>query len=295
MIKKTIQVLLSEIVDYAGLFPPAKLPMAAAAANFAEYKNSEYGWMLGRFVVAVSRLAEFTENAEKFFSRDEKIWRLSILADEEISETARKIKEFNRAFAGKAIIDAIEAKADSVSEIEILSAHLPVNADVYAELPLDENLPDLIKAVAAQNLRAKIRTGGITPEAFPTIEKIIEFMRRCIAADVPFKATAGLHHPLRCLKPLTYEKDAPEGTMNGFLNLFLTAAFLCQNPENDFSVELMKETAARNFVFTDESILWKNHTVSLHEIEFIRRNGAISFGSCSFAEPVEDLREIKLL
>ena len=55
---ESLRILLSDAIDYAGLFPPASLDMPAAAENFARYLNCEFRWMLGRFVVPAERLAE---------------------------------------------------------------------------------------------------------------------------------------------------------------------------------------------------------------------------------------------
>ena len=46
------------LIDYAGLFPPAALPMAGAVAEYAEALRGEHAWMLGRFIVPASRIAE---------------------------------------------------------------------------------------------------------------------------------------------------------------------------------------------------------------------------------------------
>src|SRR5438477_108730 len=93
----------------------------------------------------------------------------------------------------------------------------------YAGLfpPAGLSMPDAVATLAITGQRAKIRTGGVTPEAFPKSAEIVRFVRTCLAANVPFKATAGLHHPIRCFHPLTYDADSPQGTMHGFLNLFL--------------------------------------------------------------------------
>jgi hypothetical protein len=53
--------LLRDLIDYAGLFPPASLDMAAAVANYDSYSRSEWNWILGRFIVPVARLGEFEE------------------------------------------------------------------------------------------------------------------------------------------------------------------------------------------------------------------------------------------
>ncbi len=292
----SVRALLAEIVDYAGLFPPSQLPMGEAVANYAAYLKSRYKWMLGRFVVPVARLSEFAEHAAESFETSSDVWKLSVLASDAIDETVENIAAFNRRYTGKAIIDALEVKADTVLEIENIAVHLPENLTVYFELPLDEKLAESVITLAIAKHRAKIRTGGITPEAFPPIEKITRFMRICLAANVPFKCTAGLHHPLRALKSLTYEANAPIGRMNGFLNVFVAAAFLQQGYAPKLIHELLKDERADNFQFRADGVLWRQeyfaHTTQL---KFLREHGIISFGSCSFVEPIEDLQEIELL
>src|SRR5260370_40868899 len=54
-------VLLRDLIDYAGLFPPASLAMASSVANYDTYSQSEWNWILGRFIVPVARLGEFEE------------------------------------------------------------------------------------------------------------------------------------------------------------------------------------------------------------------------------------------
>ncbi len=295
-IEEPIKFLLAGIIDYAGLFPPSELPLDEAVANYAAYLTSRYKWMLGRFVVPSARLDEFFETAEKFFAESVEIWKLSVLASEDIDETVERIEAFNQRATGKAVADALEVKAANALEINNISLHLPAELTTYFELPLDENLSDSIIELAIRKRRAKIRTGGITPDAFPAIEKITRFMRICLAANVPFKCTAGLHHPLRGAKPLTYEANAPVGKMNGFLNVFLAAAFLQQGYEPKLIYKLLKDERADNFQFRADGVLWQQeYFVHTAQLKVLRDRSVISFGSCSFTEPVEDLREIGLV
>ncbi len=293
---ESIRVLIAEIVDYAGLFPPSQLPMNEAVANYAAYLDSNYKWMLGRFVVPVQRLDEFAASAAELFERSGEIWKLSVLASDDIGETVGKISAFNENLKGRAVADALEIKAHDAAEIKRIDAHLPKNLAVYFELPLDENLSESVVTLAIHRHRAKIRTGGITENAFPAIDKITRFIRLCLAANVAFKCTAGLHHPLRCRKPLTYETNAPVGKMNGFLNVFLAAAFLQQGYEPPLIHELLESERADDFQFRADGVLWKQeyfaHTTQLR---LLRERGIISFGSCSFTEPIEDLQELGLL
>ncbi len=295
--KESTRALLSEIVDYAGLFPPSALSMSEAVVNYATYKNSNYDWMLGRFVVPLRRLPEFVDSGHDFLSRDnESPWRLSVLASQDISETIRQIEDFNAENAPNAVCDAIETKADASWLIENIADAVPPNFAVYFEIPPGEDLADLVSTLAINKQRAKIRTGGVTADAFPNTAQIIQFMRTCLAANVPFKATAGLHHPLRCFKPLTYELNAPETVMNGFLNVFLAAGFLRLGYKPSLIAELFENEWAESFLFDDNGVLWRQeHFISTAQLRHLREKNIISFGSCSFEEPIADLQEIGIL
>lgn len=295
-VKESIRALLAEIVDYAGLFPPAQLSMPEAVINYATYKNSNYNWMLGRFVVPVARLDEFAKSGRDFFSRDGKAWKLSVLAGEDVYETVREIENFNAAYAAYAVCDALELKAKTGAQIEQLNETIPPELATYFEIPVDENLGDAVATLAICGRRAKIRTGGITADVFPVAADITRFIRTCVAANVPFKATAGLHHPLRCTKPLTYEKDAERGAMHGFLNVFLATAFLRQGYKTNLIIELLEDDWAESFQFEENGVLWRQeHFISAAQLKNAREKSIISFGSCSFDEPIADLQEIGIL
>ncbi|HYO76765.1 MAG TPA: hypothetical protein VE010_09910 [Thermoanaerobaculia bacterium] len=243
--KKSLRALLEGLIDYAGLFPPAALSMQDAVRNYARYREDEYAFALGRFVVPADRAEEVPET-----------FPLSVLGVDEIKA----------------------ATADDVARI----AGEANGRTVYVEIT-DVALLD---PIAEHGLRAKIRTGGITPDAFPAIGNIAEFLRACKAKGVAFKATAGLHHPLRCVRPLTYEPNAVTGTMHGFLNVFLAAAL------PDHAEAILEEGDATAFAFDDDGASWRGHRVSTDELIAMRRNFATSFGSCSFDEPIGDLREL---
>lgn len=296
-VKESVRALLTEIIDYAGLFPPAQISMPEAVINYVTYRNSNYNWMLGRFVVPVARLGEFLESADNFISMDSgRSWNLSVLAGEDVYQTIRQIEDFNRQNAPGVVCDALEIHASTESKIINTVNALPPNLTTYFEIPNDERLPNLISALAINNQRAKIRTGGTTPEAFPPVRAIIRFIRTCLAANVPFKATAGLHHPLRCYKPLTYESDAPEGIMNGFLNLFLATAFARYGFKPSLLEEILEDEFEESYEFNESGVLWRQeHFLNNSQLARVRQQNIISFGSCSFEEPIADLQELGLL
>jgi hypothetical protein len=295
--KESVHTLLAEIVDYAGLFPPSQISMAEAVTNYAAYKNSNYNWMLGRFIVPTARLDEFIESAYQLITPDaETPWRLSVLAGEDIYESVRRVDRFNTQNGSRVLCDALEVKAATVSKIENTVNILPNYLTAYFELPIDENLADLVSTLAIRGQRAKIRTGGLTADAFPSTAQIIRFTRTCLAANVPFKATAGLHHPIRCFKPLSYAPDAPYGTMHGFLNVCLAAGFARQGFKPNLLESLLEDEFSESFEFSDGGVTWhRDYILTVQQIARMREQNVISFGSCSFDEPIDDLKEIGIL
>lgn len=296
-VKESVRSLLAGSIDYAGLFPPSGLPISEAVINYAMYRNSNYSWMLGNFVVPAVQLVEFIENAGDFVSRDaETAWRLSVLAGEDLTETFRQIRDFTEKYSPGVVIDSIEVRANTVSKIANTVSSLPAGMKAYFELGLSNTFPDLLAEVAASGQYAKIRTGGVTPGAFPDSAAIIRFVRACLAANVPFKATAGLHHPLRCFRPLTYENNSPKGTMHGFLNLFLMTGFAREGYRPSLLEDVMEEEFDEVFRFADQSVSWRNdHGLYIWQLETLRKKGIHSFGSCSFDEPIADLQRLGIL
>jgi len=291
--------LLRDLIDYAGLFPPASLSMASSVANYDTYLNSRWTWILGRFIVPVARLGEFEKAHKALPSSSEKSggWRLSVLPGSDVVADVARIRDFNSRMMSadsgwKAMIESVEVKVASPEELARLSLVIPAELETYFEFPLS-SADECISAVARVGRRAKIRTGGETADKFPAAESVIEFIRLCAAADVPFKATAGLHHPLRSIHRLTYHSDSPSGMMHGFLNVFLAAAFLRAGMERALAISLLESCGP--FEFSSGCIHWRKNRLNTDEIAAARKDFAISFGSCSFTEPTDDLQSLHLL
>ena len=296
-------VLLRDLIDYAGLFPPASLAMAPSVANYDSYSRSEWNWILGRFIVPVGRLAEFEEAFAGLPAPPSgagfTTWRLSVLLGSDPVVDVAGIREFNTRLASsssgrRAVIESVEVKVASPEEISRLSGIIPAELATYFEFLLP-GCAECIAAVAGCGRRAKIRTGGETAEKVPAPENVVEFVRLCASANVPFKATAGLHHPLRSVHRFTYQTDSPSGIMHGFVNVFLAAAFLRAGMETKIAVKLLDEQSADAFHFTADGVDWRQHRLSQREIAAARLGFAVSFGSCSFTEPINDLKSLRLL
>jgi hypothetical protein len=289
-----IQDLMTGLIDYAGIFPPAGLDLVSAVKNYAAYRSGAYARFLGRFIVPVARLPEFERVATAIESPT---WSLSALASAGIDSELRKIDNFNESVSKNrdALIDSIEIKVADRHEIEEAMKVIPEALEVYFEIPITEDPKELIEAIAATGARAKVRTGGVTSDAFPSSIDLARFIRTCADEDVPFKATAGLHHPLRSVNRLTYEPGSDQALMHGFLNLFLGAAFSYNGMEDKELAELLEERSPEAFQFETGSVIWRGEMVVRGQLRNARNLFAISFGSCSFDEPIDDLKKLQLI
>jgi len=267
--------------------------MPIAVAQYAEYRAGADAWALGRYVVPVTRLRELEAAAAGAAPiAPAEPWRVSALVGTEVVRELDALGDFNCRHAGHGAValaaDVIEAKADSVEAVERLLDAMPRWAQAYVEIPLASDPHALVAAIARRGGRAKMRTGGVTAEAFPTAAQVLRFLRACTEARVPFKATAGLHHPLRAEYRLTYAPDSPRGTMFGYLNVFLTAALLRHGLSDKDALALLQERSPEAFRFSADAAEWQGHRVDRSAIEEARREGIVAFGSCSFTEPVEE-------
>lgn len=248
-----LQALLTRSIDYAGLFPPAALSLGAVIANYDSYSRGQYAWMLRRLVVRAAELADVPGLPDDC---------LSVLGDRDID------------------------RAGAIESTTLVEAQKPV----YCEVPV-RGLGQL-DAVLKSGCFAKIRTGGVKAEAIPSCEEVAAFILACAERKLPFKATAGLHHPVRGSYPLTYEPQAPRAVMHGFLNVLMAAAFAWHG-ERDIQ-PILADTDGSAFRFDDRAA-WRDNTLSFAEIEQARRDFMHSIGSCSFEEPVNELRQLGLL
>ncbi|MGE5232388.1 MAG: hypothetical protein ACM3NS_11645 [Deltaproteobacteria bacterium] len=292
---RSVRTLLHSLIDYAGLFPPAELGMNAAVASYSSYRAGEHCWALGRFVVPAVRLAEFERAVEPCLPAAGAPWRLAALAGPDLAADLAAVAEFNRRHSGRATVDTIEIKGAMRQAIAAAVGAIDGRLDTYVELPIARDPAPLVAELARLGARAKVRTGGVTADAFPPAADLLRFLQRCVEAGVPFKATAGLHHPLRGAYRLTYAPQSPSAVMFGFLNVFLAVAFLEHGMGWADALALLEETSADTFRFGEEGVEWRTHRLSEAELRHTRRRSAMAFGSCSFQEPLDDLRALGLL
>ena len=295
----SVKALLSSVVDYAGLFPPAKLDMEEAMSNYARYQATPYNWMLGHFVVPASRLDELEELLPRFALKQ---WSIGAIVSPDVELELDRVHSFHK--KNQIAIAALEFPPLSPTEIEKVFPRLPREVDSFFEIPFKGDIDAYLAALQHTGASAKVRTGGITAEAFPNTAQLCQFIVACAKAQVPFKATAGLHHALPANYPLTYEPDSPLSYMQGFLNVAILAALVYwQKVTPEEALEVLQESSIEGLQLNADGIAWRvkpsyhneNHYLNLAEIEEVRKRFFRSFGSCSFQEPIDDLKELQLL
>jgi hypothetical protein len=320
LIKDTTQTnahpLLTSLIDYAGLFPPAQLSLEPAIRNYAAYQLYADSWMLGRFIIPAVRLAELTPYLH-LFSKER---RLNISAigqrsttKEEclnlLNEDLEKITLFcndNVDVVGINVLEmplppivpdhgflkTIAAETNKHDLQTFCEVTIPLNEEWENQMlrTLDEIVLHNRKKKGGSLLGVKLRTGGVTADAFPTPEQVALVLVGCSDRDIPQKFTAGLHHPIRMYR------EEVETKMHGFLNLF-TAGLLARSKKLDVAtvVEILSDENAENFTFTEHGLYWKSLRIDVSEIEQLRQNALYSYGSCSFDEPREDLRALQFI
>ena len=297
----SLRALMTGLIDYAGLFPPAQLAMTPAVRNYADYRQGTDAWALGRFIVPSSRLDEFEGAAAAHLPQDpaQEPWPVSMLGVLEPGHDAELIFAFNErhalASAGRAVIDALEIKASDTETITRLVRSAPDHVRVFVEIPVNNDPAPLLAAIHDTGASAKIRTGGVTEDAFPSPDDVARFIHTAAELGVPFKATAGLHHPLQGENRLTYEPGSPIAPMFGFLNIFMAAALARQGAEAKVLRKVLEDGETTGFRFGRTGATWSDRRVETEEIAAMRTELAVSFGSCSFTEPMDDLRSLDIL
>lgn len=303
----SLRVLLTEIVDYAGLFPPAKMTLDEAIRNYAQYRQEDDAWMLGRFVIPAARLTDLEPYGEELFQTGPP-FAFSVLGRggatfpeflANLRADLADIATFRERHGERVSVDVFETRlpadlADSLvpnsalNLLKTVQVFPAVGLRPFFEAPgRPERLIEQLARLPGDEIGFKLRCGGLEASAFPASQQVALALRGCLAAGVPFKATAGLHHPLPRFD------DSLQARMHGFLNLFLAGALAYFR---GLSLEqigvLLDDDRPGDFKFTHKEARWRNVRISTAEIATARRDFVVSFGSCSFEEPRQDLRAL---
>src|SRR5436305_13046058 len=303
-VSASLQALLRSSIDYAGMFPPCGLALESALQNHATYVRSSQAWMLNAFVLSVQQF----DSARQLLSSFDPLHPLRVAALGPKTESAR------------AFLDALENMDSAIRAFSKYGVDLVSISQIEMFLPDDVELPSLKEAKAivgdlpvfweappdkaeatiallakhnsdeeAATFGYKLRTGGVTADALPNSAQIARALVHAAQRELPIKFTAGLHHPIRQFR------DEVKTKMHGFLNVFGAAVLAAEHQwDADQAVMMLEDENPRSFSFTHDSFAWREWEIHIERLQSQRRF-VVSFGSCSFEEPRDDLRALNLL
>jgi hypothetical protein len=320
------------IIDYAGLFPPAELPMQPVVDNYAVYHQGPHRAMLGRLICSAARFEELATCVRPMFWgwHEGELWPIAALGrggDNVVTFLARLTEDL----AAMQTLDELcgprlrvvawecrlpdelleEIDATAITQlVDKTARHIadgaPNALTPYLELSFSgdwrTNVPEVIAGIAAHNrahaevkgrcapFGVKLRTGGIEASMFPSVDQVTHTIQACKAERVAFKATAGLHHPVRRFD------ESVQAKMHGFFNVF-GAAVLTHAQDLDTSTVacIVEDEDPKHFRRDDNAFSWQHLAATADEVTAARKDLAHSFGSCSFDEPIDDLRALGMI
>jgi len=316
------------LIDYAGMFPPANLDLTSAFTNYLGYLNSDDEWMMDKFICSIKSFEEFTNHdsgvskqLHDFKSERWVSFALLLTGGKTTKEFLKSldtdlkmIKGFVSEHSELIVTDNFEAKLpDDISGKNnsgackkflndcsiIFNEHGLFGSKIFFEPPVNNDYEFVIEKLTytmaesdknGGNAGFKLRTGGVTPDLFPLSEQIAFALKACKDNKLQFKATAGLHHPIR------HYNDSVSTKMHGFMNVFGAGVLACANSLSLKEItEIVNAENAESFKFTEEEFRWNDIPSSIEQVSKARNEFVLSFGSCSFDEPREDLKKLNLL
>ena len=304
MAADSLRALLAHSIDYAGMFPPCSLGLEPALKNQAEYVRAPDAWMLGAFVLS----------AERFDATKQLLWQfdaqhplhVAALGPKTVSADAF-LEALDNAEAAIRSLSRHNVDLVSISHFEMSVPHdvglasLTEARSILGDLPVFWEAPpdraeQTIALLAESNSDAesatfgyKLRTGGVIADAFPTSMQIAKALVTPATHQLPIKFTAGLHHPLR-----QYRKEV-QTKMHGFLNVLGAAVLAAEHRwDTNQTAMMLEDENVDSFSFADDFFAWREWRIDIKRLQY-RRRFIVSFGSCSFDEPRQDLRALGFL
>lgn len=319
-LRSGLKYFMTRIIDYAGMYPPAKLPFTDAFSNYLNYQNDADNWMMERFVFPIAKHNEISTFSTNL-STHKHLVKLSILPQYSDSERIF-VETFREDFQ-----NLLQAVKESPGEFDLnfFEFKLPkeiAEADQNRVYPFFDELISITKIrpnqkvkffiemsigsdwkysmnrftnlltyyPKAKQLGFKLRCGGITSDTFPEAFIVANAIHLCREKDLPIKFTAGLHHPL------SHFNSSLNTRMYGFFNILGAAvlSFTHLLSLNELE-EMIMEERIDHFSFADQGMKWRDYVVNTEQIKQARENFCTGYGSCSFDEPRRDLRSLQLM
>jgi hypothetical protein len=294
-----IELLVDNLIDYAGLFPPAQLSLDDTIENYITYTSSRHSHMLAKLILP-ENLIEEAYLKLKQIKLPNKI-PISLLTNN-VSKNLNDFHKYSAVFNLENIEEKISDIKDLEKSVSEASSHTNEHNSLRVFFELDGVLLrdtwekeiiqqlEILNKYNSNQIGLKIRCGGVTPDLTPKTERLAEYLKLSANIEIPIKFTAGLHHPL-----YSYHQSF-SGFMHGFLNVYLATffAYKCKINTSEI-IKILEAKSLNDFKFSDKFIRWQSYEIANTDISILREKRVFSFGSCSFDEPIDDLRSLGLL
>lgn len=306
MVNLPLRPLLESVVDYAGTFPPAGVSLKTAMAAYATYQKQPDHWLLGKYVLSVADLPAFIKELlpqvrlTMGLDRHPPVWPLSLVLRDPLDVLSSPLLRSLHFYTATSYLSiaALEISPQPQEALEkivsIVKAQVPQSVETFFEIPLfsanQASYQESLTLLQAHKAMAKVRTGGLSAQDFPSVMKLAQFIATCEQLKIPFKATAGLHHPFYSQQRL------PNGSwvnMHGFLNIAIATALTHYAPLTAIEIaHLLQATCLEDFMPWFDDVLPLELWFDLCQL---RKQFFKGFGSCSFQEPLEGLIQLQRL
>jgi hypothetical protein len=297
---QSLALLLGEAFDYAGLYPPAGLSLSEGLEEYADLLEGPAEWLINTFVCPAPKLKELEITAQKqgLFEDGDPLGLVITLSPSDGLSPQEAVDKVRSVIAESSWLEAaaIEIALHPSGERRSWLKHLKklgqeLDCPVMLELGWSNDFPDfMVECITAwDEFGFKARLGGIHPEDTPSVPQTARFITECSSLDVPFKFTAGLHHPLRHHDPIL------GGWRHGFLNVVCASLSAVAGEASAKDVErILDMQGAGGFAFGDERMVIGSESFSIEELE-VFADYCHGIGSCSIMEPYEGLVRLGLV
>lgn len=307
------RLLLEGLFDYAGLFPPAALPLPDVVERYARYRSSADAWMLGCLVVPIDRLAELERLVLDQSAAFTSPWGLSVLGSGSIEDDRQALSDLGTRPAvreGRLRVECVDVRVGSRLEARRARRLAADGWTVYCEpVARADDVEAILDATAIAGMRSKVRCGGVTVEQLPSAFSVATRLAGCVQRGISLKATAGLHHAIAGTYPLSDAQDAKDASsmpMHGYLNLLVAAgvaeaagAAAVRAPEVVAALARILTLTSRPALTATGVLAWRDEAGPLtegplHDIAPSARALVRGIGTCAFDAPVAEARQLTL-
>jgi hypothetical protein len=277
--------LFAGLLHDAALFPPGDAPMARALPEHRAHRAGPRARWVGPFLVAAGRLPELRAALDAEHGGAPPL-EVAVTVPAGARGDAGAVAAVRadprlRLAGGEVPAGGGDPAAAVRRAADALTAALPEGARGHVELPPGTDPRPLMADLRAAGHGAKVRTGGLTAAAFPTVQELARVLAAAAASGTPLKCTAGLHHAVRHTDPATGFDH------HGFLNVLLAARAAAADPDPGAAAAALAERDAARLARAAAAL----------DDAGARAARAVftGFGTCSVAEPLADLAALGLL